>query len=895
MIGLGSFSFAAPWALLGLIVVPVIWWLLKLRPPLPKRIAFPPIRLLEKLVTRRESPSRMPPWLLILRLALALVVIAALAHPLWNATTRLSGQGPIYVLVDDDWAAAGRWAERRAALDNLAAEAERAGRPMVLETTAGGAAELPPAMMSATAAGRVFAALQPKPWPGDRAAAMARLLSREIAERPGDVVWLSNGLADGTPMKSLAEPLRRLGATSIVSDPPSRTAVVLRPPRPDGENLKIVVERAVAGAVQGYRLRALADDGQLLAQLPVVFDKPAVRAEALLKLPTELRNRLARLELADVASAAAVVLIDERWRRRPVGLVVDGDDPAQPLLGARHYLSRALTPYTEVRTGGIAELLTRPPAVLLLADPGPMKASVGAALDLWLERGGVVVRFAGPRLARAGDGESNRLLPVKLRRGGRMIGGAMSWRKPETLAPFEQSSPFYGLTIPKDVTVRRQVLAEPALDLAERTWARLRDGTPLVTAAARGGGWLILVHTSASAEWSNLPLSGLFVDMLRWIVGLSQGVAGAGAGDATPLPPLRTIDAFARMGPPPASATAVTGAVLGDGRVTASHPPGFYGTETTRRALNLSAGLAVPSPLGPLPSGVAQRPYERSATIDLKPWLLALALALFVLDTGLSLALRGLLRSPIVASLALAVAAVSPADADDTFALDNSLETRLAYVLTGDEAVDETSRAGLSGLNLILKRRTAAELGPPQGVHPGLDELAFFPLLYWPVVGDADLNEGAAARVNAYLRNGGTILFDTRDQGVGASGPGISDLARQLDIPRLVPVSRDHVLTRSFYLLQDFPGRWSGGTLWVERAGERINDGVSPIIAGAHDWAAAWAIDEAQRPMFAVVPGGERQREMAYRFGVNLVMYTLTGNYKADQVHLPAIIQRLGQ
>ena len=99
----------------------------------------------------------------------------------------------------------------------------------------------------------------------------------------------------------------------------------------------------------------------------------------------------------------------------------------------------------------------------------------------------------------------------------------------------------------------------------------------------------------------------------------------------------------------------------------------------------------------------------------------------------------------------------------------------------------------------------------------------------------------------------------------------------------------------AFLVITDFPGRWTGGTLWVEKAGERINDGVSPVIAGSHDWAGAWAVDDQQRPLFPVVPGGERQREIAYRFGVNLVMYTLTGNYKADQVHMPAIIQRLGQ
>ncbi|MCH7865009.1 MAG: DUF4159 domain-containing protein, partial [Proteobacteria bacterium] len=181
-------------------------------------------------------------------------------------------------------------------------------------------------------------------------------------------------------------------------------------------------------------------------------------------------------------------------------------------------------------------------------------------------------------------------------------------------------------------------------------------------------------------------------------------------------------------------------------------------------------------------------------------------------------------------------------------------------------------------------------------VDLGRDELAFFPLLYWPLTPEAALvTDAAKANVNTYLKNGGTILFDTRTAGGGIDARALRDIARGLDIPPLVQVPPDHVLTRAFYLIHEFPGRWTGGTLWVERAGERVNDGVSPVIAGGNDWARAWALDEADRPLYPVVPGGERQREMAFRFGINLVMYTLTGNYKADQVHMPAILKRLGQ
>jgi hypothetical protein len=114
-----------------------------------------------------------------------------------------------------------------------------------------------------------------------------------------------------------------------------------------------------------------------------------------------------------------------------------------------------------------------------------------------------------------------------------------------------------------------------------------------------------------------------------------------------------------------------------------------------------------------------------------------------------------------------------------------------------------------------------------------------------------------------------------------------------LEVPALAPVPQDHVLTKAFYLLTEFPGRHAGGQVWVERR-EGASE-VSPVIIGSNDWAGAWAVNPNGRPMFAVVPGGEMQRETAYRFGINLVMYALTGNYKADQVHVPAILERLGQ
>jgi hypothetical protein len=196
------------------------------------------------------------------------------------------------------------------------------------------------------------------------------------------------------------------------------------------------------------------------------------------------------------------------------------------------------------------------------------------------------------------------------------------------------------------------------------------------------------------------------------------------------------------------------------------------------------------------------------------------------------------------------------------------------------------------------------EAGEPRAVDLAVDDLNLFPLLYWPVPSDhPQLGAGVAERLDAYLRQGGMILFDTGDSEVmipGQAGPGpgerrLRQLLTGLNLPLLEPVPEDHTLTRSFYLLQEFPGRWTGQTVWVDHAEPSVNDGVSSVVIGSHGWAGAWAIDEYGLAMYPVMPGGERQRELARRFGVNLVMYALTGNYKTDQVHIPALLERLGQ
>ena len=929
---IGAFAFANAGMLAALIALPVIWYFLRLTPPKPKTEQFPPTRLLLEIDQKEEQPARSPWWLTALRLALAAAVIVALAGPVFKPTGEVApGSGPLLLVVDNGWASAPKWDATIAAARRVLDLAASANRPVALLATAEPANQ-PLTPSDAGDIGKRLDALSPRPWTPDYAALVQPLAAATQATTFGGVAWLSDGLG-GKAVDALADALTTDVKGPLVAYADTNADLFgLKPAEGSADALTVPVVRAATGAPAAGIVRASDIKGRVIGETNFSFAPGAAAADAKFTLPAELRNDIVRLEVAGNDTAGAVQLLDDRWRRRQVGLLSGTtSETAQPLLSPLYYISRALQPFADVREPrdanvdvAVPDLINGGASVIVMADIGNLSGDAENAVSKWVSDGGTLVRFAGPRLAAATD----KLIPVTLRHGDRTLGGSLSWQTPQPLASFSDKSPFAGMAIPSDVLVNRQVLAEPDGTLADRTWAALADGTPLVTAAHQGKGWLILFHVTADTSWSNLPLSGTFVDMLRRIIDFSASGGGASEVATTPLPAYRLLDGSGHFAAPTADAEPLSGD-LAKVAVGIHHPPGLYGSEDGFRALNLLDANATLTPFAPpVHDNVSVRAYPTSSPTVLSPWLIALAALLLGLDALAVLWLNGGLRwrprraaaAAIIGALAL-IAAFAPStrtnadEASDQFALAAMDKTHLAYVITGDADVDATSKAGLLGLSEALTDRTALEPGDPIGVDPAKDELTFFPLIYWPIVTDQPAPSAATmAKIDAYMREGGSVLFDTRDQldrsisVTSITGTPAAERLREmlgtLDVPPLEPVPADHVLTKAFYLLNDFPGRYSGGPLWVEASDTsedqpdrpaQAGDGVSTILITENDFAAAWAVDDNREFLYPTVPSDPLQREMAYRAGINIVMYTLTGNYKADQVHVPALLERLGQ
>ncbi|MEM7295222.1 MAG: DUF4159 domain-containing protein [Pseudomonadota bacterium] len=919
MWALGPIGFLAPGLLFGLITLPAIWLLLRAVPPAAVRRRFPGVALLIGLTDDEVEADRTPWWLLALRIAALGLLIFGFAGPVLNPTERTPGSGPLLVLFDAGWSSAPDWSARLAQAELKLREAAEAGRAAAVVVLTHPPVEL--RFVAAQDVAQRLPGLLPQPH-------MPDVNARDwLSTHDGtfDTYWLSGGLGyEG--QEALLTALEARGSVTVFETEHDVTA--LRAPRLEDGAIAIEALRAAPSEGVSLEIEVVGRDPagieRVLIRQELAFEPGATVANAATVLPTELRNRITRLEISGVRSAGAVALTDDSLRRREVALISARDDrESLDLLSPTHFLERALAPAAEILSGALGDILPANPDAIILADVAALPEA-DRVLE-WVEAGGLLVRFAGPILAASDAGriDEDPLLPVRLRAGGRSVGGAMSWGQPKMIAPFAVGSPFFGLEVPQDVTVTAQVLAQPGPELSSRVIASLSDGTPIVTRRSIGAGQVVLFHITANAEWSSLALSGLFVEMLERLA-VSARTADPSDADLAgrSWAQEQGIDGFGTLSTP-TLATAIPGEILAEARASAEAPPGLYRSGDQVLAHNV---LRAEDTLNASewPARIPVEGTTEAQETPLKGLALAIALGLLTADVFATLWVSGRLFGPrVVAGFLAAAVAVAVSipeetvaqEASDGVAIAATRDVVLAHVVTGDAALDARALAGLEGLSRVLTARTSIEPAAPIGINLETDEIAYFPFLYWPISPDQRRPSDAAyARLNRYLANGGMILFDTHDADrarFGASSPEgrrLQELAAPLDIPRLERIPGDHVLTRAFYLLQDFPGRHASADVWVEAApaeAERVegmpfrnlNDGVTPVVAGGNDWASAWAVGSGGAPLYPVGRGiqGERQRELAFRFGVNLIMHVLTGNYKSDQVHVPALLDRLGQ
>ncbi|WP_336288197.1 DUF4159 domain-containing protein [Bartonella sp. CB60] len=929
-------SFGAPLLLLGLLSLPIIWWLLRITPPSPRKELFPPLRLLPKVAHQQEAAHHTPWWLLLLRLTMATVIIIALAQPIWNQKPiTLSGTQPLALIIDNGWASAKEWRKRITVAEALLSQAEKHQKNIYLLATAeNDTSHIGP--FPAQVVKQHLMNLQPQPWPVSRVRALKKLI--EINKGKSlDIAYLSDGLQTSEDDQAFAlieqlKPKTLLWYLADISDLMGITAI-----ENNNGNIAARTIRATMHGEATINLNLYDLNNQLLGHFTTSFHEGETAALVPFHLPLELRNDIAWIKIENHAHAAATFLVDSHNRINRVALLSPSiNEMAQPLLSPFYYIIKALQDHTQLITAGgrelsvdIDNLLKQNPSVFIMGDIVNMSKEAEKKLSDFVNKGGTLIRFAGENLSTTEQHDT--LLPVPLRLGKRLLGSVMSWAKPQKLAPFAKNSFFSDLPFPEDVTVSRQILAEPSSDLFEKTWLSLADGTPLITAASRGKGTLIFVHIAPDLTWSNLPLSGFFAQMLQKLITFSayENKSHTHINTATVQHPWQTLTAEGMLQTPPSHVVPLVIDAQNPPLPSYRTPPGLYGFKNNLYALNLLNHSSHLMKQSSLPTSLGKSPLSYDTKEKhLTGIFLGLATVLFAFDSFLALWMGGAFflnrRNNMLFIFSLTIGFITlfshvpTVHAQETENYDKTIvqaagATHLAYVITNNHEIDATSKSGLETLSQFIAERTMLSPSSVIALDLDKDELAFYPLIYWPIDSNSPVpTQKSLEKINTFMKHGGTVLFDTRDQ-INANlsleetatpaTQRLQTILKGLNIPALEPASKDHVVARSFYIMPDFPGLYRGSPLWVEASSMNkksknpltTGDNVSSLFITANDFASAWALDAKGTWKYPLISDDPMQRLWAFRAGLNIVIYVLTGNYKADQVHVPALLERFNR
>ena len=924
------FSFYHPLYLISLLLLPLIYFLIKLTPPQPHVILFPPISILKKLVPAEKTPKNSPLLLLIVRLFLVGAIITALAGPYYQISDKvIINNQPLLIVVDDSWSSAQDWDQRKNFIQNLIHEAELQSVPTYIYAASDN--NISQFIDYATTRNRIKI-LNPKPYVPNYSEAINIIREFTKSHENCHIVWLAPALAHpdaGEFITSLESDKKKTPNISIYAN--HNDIKILRNPINQKEAIHIDIENYNQSLNSPIEIIASDFYGNTLFQQH--FDqKFQTKDKILIKAPLELRNKVSHLRINNQHTAGSVALLDDRSRRARIGIFAQSkDNSTQPLLSAYYFLSKALNPFADIvipNSGSITpidDLLSQNITTLILSDVGLLTEPDEHAVAKFLTDGGSLIRFSGPNLAAKADD----LLPVKLRPASRNLGGAISWEKPKKIAQFEHSSPFYEFSIPDDILISRQLLAEPTNDLNDKTWVRLEDGTPLVTADRRGKGLLVFFHISAETSWSNLPISGLFIDMLNKLSLYSfisdeikkNDVTEINNSSQLSLRAVKLLDGFGNFLPGPIDSVPSI-SLNNSGFTDSNNLPGFYVDGSITRAVQPISKNEILSKLDDIIKNKTINTLDDISRYDLSSVFLLLSVLLFLIDTLLSTPKSNLsiniFKFPklilfitiLLAPNDEAYATSSPSDQLPSKEMISILTSRLAYVLNGDNNIDATAYDGLKHLTNELRARTSYEPGDPIGLDLNKDDLSLYPLIYWPIYASMPQpNEKVIQKLATFMRFGGTVIFDTRNGDAYSNVIGESQeslwlrlLLQQLDVPVVEQVPRDHVITKTYYLINKIQGSSEPCDSWVEKtfmdvADEQRNnviqstDNVSSLIITSCNLASAWSRFSRENNFSS--NKDTHNLELAMRSGINIVMYTLTGNYKSDQVHKRRIIERL--
>ena len=900
---INNLAFSNHLALIGLFALPLVFYIIKLLPPAPKKMFFSSFYLIKSMEKVSVTKKNVPIWLLIYRIILITLIILFFSAPYLNIMNKKNTSNTIknYVIIADiGWSMSKEWDKFKKIVSEISVEAEKKNKKIIFYHSNSKNNMSPKIFTSSKSINQYLKKINPVPWQFEKSNLIEVIKKNNnfINDKTFFIFSKFDNKNYSDQKKSLDFYNNKVKNKVLID--PIESIIFLKNVHTSKENIRLeVIRHALSKPSSKFSIRITSIDNQIIFKKEYELKPNQITFYFNQKFPLDVINQIHKLEIVDQNHAGAKYYFDDYSKKKRIGILSDSFQYKEnPLLSSVYYIEKSLNTNNILKIGNLDQLIKFNCSVIIIPDKGNITDKDHSKLSNWLANGGTIIRFSNIRLAK----NNTKFLPSNnLFMTIRNVGGVLSMEKKLKINPFTKNSMFHGLEIPEDITFKKQLIFTSNNNNLQ-ILATLTDNTPLISLGKKNQGKIFLFHITANNDWSNLPLSALFSGMLQRIVLLSEKkIINSNAN----LNLTKEINSFGDLNNTDKILSIRDNSLLKKLTPSKENLPGIYENKELTIALNLSNKIYDEHFKSRLDKNYKIFSKFTIQVIDLKPLLLKIILFMFIIDMLITIILKknfsfinGLNKHKNLLGLVFFFIFIFNLNNAYTEGLDN--DTYLAYIKTPDKKLNAVSKSGLSTIKNLLETRTSVSPKEVIGVNITKDPIYYFPFLYWPLSKDLIiLDITTVSKIKKYLTNGGMILFDI----IGFSRESFSlesnkfktikSFLASIEADNLSPINEGHTLTKSFYLLKKFSGRWDNKNLLIESSNLEEKDGVSSVILGFNDWAGAWALDINKNPLYPIVPGGERQREISYRFGINIVMYALTGNYKSDQIHFKSILNRL--
>ena len=891
-------GFSNFYALFGLLLTPIIWFIVKSFPPIPKSYNFSSFFLLDKIDYEAPKNEKTSLWLVIFRMFLFILIVLLFSKPFLKSHSSVSNEKyEKYVIVADiGWSMAKDWNKFKELVLKIGQEAEKNKKRILFFHSNLNTYKDLKIFKTNYALNNYLENLSPLPLQFEKGSLDKLIQDKSIFKNSKIFIVSSkfdfNNFSDYYKKFSLI----KNNSNNYYYINPLETILIIKSLKVYKSKITCEVSRLGKNSFkQEFFLNIETINNEVVYRETHSIKENENNKIINLSFPNEIFNQIKSLKIVGQNHAGAKYYFDDFSKKKNIAILSDNESfQESPLLSPIYYLKKSLDSEHNIKIQKIDNIINQNYSTIIIAETEKIPNAFNKKLNDWLLEGGTLIRFSGNRLV---EKKSNFLPFQHTYSRVRNIEGQLTINKKLFIADFEKDSIFQGLSIPKDITVNKQLIFD-TFPKQVKVLAKLNDNTPLVSMIKYGNGEIILFHIGANNDWSNLPISSLFPDMINRVLLFSKNYNSSNFKN---LNLNKEIDGFGNLGSPKKIITIDSLNKLRTVKPTFNKPPGQYENNQISIALNLATNINQYQTENTNNSSLSN--YSFKKTRDLSSTILKIILTMFILDILITIMIKNnvnffkifVKRKNLLVFILFFFTLIK---------LDSlsASETLLAYIKVEDTQINNISKSGLEKIRNLLITRTSINPKGVIGVDVNNDYIYSYPFIYWPLTKNLlSIKKPEIIKIKNYLDNGGIFFFDI----IGFSRKNLNlkdkkfkkirNFLNEIGANELSIIPKGHTLTKSFYLLDKFPGKWDNRILFIENSNLQYKDGVSSIILGFNDWAKAWAVDNNNLPLFPVVPGGERQRELSYRFGINIAMYALTGNYKSDQIHSKSILKRLSK